>query len=284
MKAPPFFEYVRADSLNDFYKNVNQYSSPLIISGGTVAVLMLKNRVIRPDAVIDISGIEDLNVLKVDKEKDEVFMGSNIKLYRLKSLLPDDSASELVSKSASTVGDIAIRSVGSVGGNVCLGDPGNDLPVALTAIGAYAVIGSQENVRMVPVSEFYLRPFKNVLKKGEILLGVNYKRLYGYRTSYKKHFLNFLDHYVGIVAALAKVEGKSIKDLRMAAAGEAVGTPVKIDLAGFSNVDDADSIKKKLIYYVNNLPMHDDRFGTVKFKRRVLSALMFQAIDEVLGL
>ncbi|MDP8023593.1 MAG: FAD binding domain-containing protein [Nitrososphaeria archaeon] len=283
MKVPPVFEYVRVDSLNDLYKNVNQYSFPLIISGGTVAVLMLKNRVIRPDAVIDISGIEDLNVLNLDKEKDEVFMGSNIKLYRLKSLLPDDSASELVTKSASTVGDIAIRSVGSVGGNVCLGDPGNDLPVALTAIGAYAVIGSQESIRRVPVSDFYVKPFKNVLKKGEILLGVSYKRLYGYRTSYKKHFLNFLDHYVGIVAALAKVEGKSIKDLRMAAAGEAIGTPVKIDISGFSSVDDAVSIKKKLIDCLNSLPMHDDRFGTIKFKKRILSALMFQAIDEVLG-
>jgi len=283
VKVPPVFEYVRVDSLNGFYKNVNQYSFPLIISGGTVAVLMLKNRVIRPDAVIDISGIEDLNVLNIDKEKDEVFMGSNIKLYRLKSLLPDDSASELVIKSASTVGDIAIRSVGSVGGNVCLGDPGNDLPVALTAIGAYAVVGSQESIRRVPVSDFYVKPFKNVLKKGEILLGVSYKRLYGYRTSYKKHFLNFLDHYVGIVAALAKVEGKSIKDLRMAAAGEAIGTPVKIDISEFSSVDDAVSIKKKLIDYLNSLPMHDDRFGTIKFKKKILSALMFQAIDEVLG-
>jgi len=283
VKTPPVFNYVRTNTLNDFYDNVSKYSSPLIISGGTVAILMLKNRAIRPDAVIDVSGIEDLNVVKLNEEKDEVFIGSNVKIYKLKSLLPDDSASEVISKSASTVGDIAIRSMGSVGGNVCLGDPGNDLPVALTALGAHAVIGSSEDISRVPVSEFYVKPFKNVLKKGEILLGVSYKRLYGYRTSYKKHFLNFLDHYVGIVAAIAKVEGKNIKDLRMAVAGEAVGTPVKIDLKGFTNADEIDKIKQKLLEYVNGASMKDDRFGTVKFKRTVLYTLMSQVADEVLG-
>ncbi len=282
MKAPPSFDFIRINKLNEFYENVDRYSSPLIISGGTVAVLMLKNRVIRPDVVIDISGIEELNVLKKDKEKNEVFIGSNIKLHELKSILPDDSASELILKAATTVGDIAIRSMGSVGGNVCLGDPGNDLPVALAAVGANAVVGSREGIRTVPVSECYVKPFKTVLKKGEILLGVSYKMLYGYRTSYNKFFINFLDHYVGIVAAIAKVEGISIKDMRMAVSGEAIGTTVKIDLAEFSKIDEINAIKDKLNKFVNERSMSDDRFGTVKFKKKVLLTLMFQAIDEVL--
>jgi len=282
MKIPPNFKYIRTYTLDEYYEKANQTSLPLIISGGTVAVLMLKNRLIRPEAVIDISQIPELNVLKINK--DDVFIGANMKLYKLKNVLPNDSASELIVKSASTVGDIAIRSMGSVGGNVCLGDPSNDLPVALTAIDAQAVIGKKDDITYLPITNFYIKPFKTVLNKGEILLGVNYKMLNGYRTSYKKHFINFLDHYVGIVAAIAKIEENAIKDFKMAIGGEAVGKPVKFDLSEFSNVDEIKIIKERIFDYVNTMHIENNRFGTANYKKKVLYTLISRAIDEVLKL
>ncbi|MGC9209540.1 MAG: FAD binding domain-containing protein [Nitrososphaeria archaeon] len=279
MKIPASFDYVKVGSLREFFELQRSARSPFVIAGGTVGVLMLKNRAVRPDLVIDISGIEELSGVRVDERRGEVFVGPNVRLHELPALLPDDAASELLRASASGVGDVAIRSVGTVGGNVCLGDPSNDLPVALTALGAVLEITGESGRREVPASEFYLGPFRTALRRGELLTGIRYRIMRGYRSSYRKHFIRFLDHYVGMVAAIGRRTEGGI-ELSAAIAGQAAGTPRALPRRLFSDLGDLQQEVERLI---GSVEMRDDRFGTASYKRKVLRVLFARAIEEVVG-
>ena len=65
-----------------------------------------------------------------------------------------------------------MRYVGTLGGNVANGDPGNDMPAVMLCLGAtYQVVG-KGGERRIPAREFYQGAYVTALEPGEILTAV----------------------------------------------------------------------------------------------------------------
>jgi CO/xanthine dehydrogenase FAD-binding subunit len=66
-----------------------------------------------------------------------------------------------------------VRYVGTIGGNVANGDPGNDMPAVMLCLGAtYEVAGQQGGPRRIAAREFYQGAYVTALRPGEIVTAV----------------------------------------------------------------------------------------------------------------
>jgi carbon-monoxide dehydrogenase medium subunit len=62
--------------------------------------------------------------------------------------------------------------MGTVGGNLANGDPGNDQPATMLAYGAEVLATGPNGERVIPISSFFVGLFESALAKNEILTEV----------------------------------------------------------------------------------------------------------------
>ena len=73
---------------------------------------------------------------------------------------------------ATLIADPQVRNLATVGGNLAHGDPANDHPATMLALGAEVVAVGPEGERAIPVKDFFLSVLTTALQHGEILTEV----------------------------------------------------------------------------------------------------------------
>jgi carbon-monoxide dehydrogenase medium subunit len=75
----------------------------------------------------------------------------------------------ILSQAAGQLGSVAIRNVGTIGGNLVNAVPSADLPPILIALDSQARIVGTSRERTIPLEDFFLGPGNTALESGEIL-------------------------------------------------------------------------------------------------------------------
>jgi carbon-monoxide dehydrogenase medium subunit len=70
---------------------------------------------------------------------------------------------------AHVIADPQVRNLATVAGNLAHGDPANDHPATMLALGAQVVATGTRGERIIPIEEFFLSLFSTALQPGEIL-------------------------------------------------------------------------------------------------------------------
>jgi aerobic carbon-monoxide dehydrogenase medium subunit len=139
-----------------------------VVAGGTDLLPQLKNGLLKPPWVVDLSGVAALRILKRDKRGLRV--GAMVTARELE-LDPQVRASYLaVAESGAVVGSVQVRHLATVGGNLCNAAPSADMVPPFLALDAEAVIAGPEGRRRVPLASFFLGVRRTVLAPGELLL------------------------------------------------------------------------------------------------------------------
>jgi len=73
---------------------------------------------------------------------------------------------------ASMIADPQVRNLATVGGNLAHGDPANDHPATMLALGAEIIAVGPRGERNIPVKDFFLSVFTTALEHGEILIEI----------------------------------------------------------------------------------------------------------------
>jgi Aerobic-type carbon monoxide dehydrogenase, middle subunit CoxM/CutM homologs len=71
-----------------------------------------------------------------------------------------------------SIADPQVRYVGTLGGNVANGDPGNDMPAVMLCLGATYHLAGKGGERRVAAREFYQGAYFTALEAGEILTAI----------------------------------------------------------------------------------------------------------------
>jgi carbon-monoxide dehydrogenase medium subunit len=283
MLYPPQINYARPESLDEAIAILNSYKNNLLIAGGTIGVLSLKKRIVKPDIVVDIGRLKELKGIKF--EGGSYSIGSATKIYEIAESDFNGAGFSLLKAAASNVGDPLLRNMGTVGGNVCLGDPSNDLPPALLVLDAELSIRSQNSARKVKITDFYISPFRTSLAKNEVLFSINFAELEkGYKWFYYKHYIRHLDHSVINIAALGKVKGGKVEDFRIAIGGEALRVPVRLKTSWImGKAAGQEELKSIINEAVKMCACIDDRQGSAAYKKRMVERITQMAFLKVLG-
>ncbi len=140
-----------------------------VLSGGTDLMIHMRNGNIKPELVLDVKGIAEMNAITVEKDGGYRFGGA----VSCMQLLENKAFAETwpgIIDGANLVGSIQVRGRATLGGNLCNASPGADTVPAMIAAGAIASIVGPNGRRDVPVEQIPAGPGKTSLAKGELIV------------------------------------------------------------------------------------------------------------------
>jgi carbon-monoxide dehydrogenase medium subunit len=178
MQVPAPFTYHRATSVAHAIDLLTRHGPEArVLAGGHSLIPMMKLRLARPDALIDINDITDLSYLRV--EGDQLRIGALTRHAELLAWAAADHLGDadgarrcygpLFADAERVIADPVVRNFGTVGGSLCQADPSEDLSAVFAAVRAEAVIQGPAGVRTVPVRELHVGPYETVLAPDELL-------------------------------------------------------------------------------------------------------------------
>ena len=166
------FEYHAPATLQEALDLLSTHSETArVLAGGTDLMLMLTDRVVAPEHVIDIKGVPE--VTRYEWSGDGALTIGATTLFR--QLETDPQVIDRfpgLSEAASEVGSWQIRNMGTVGGNLCTASPSAEIGPILLALDAEVEIAGPKGRRTVPIGQFHTGVRRTVLEPDELLLEV----------------------------------------------------------------------------------------------------------------
>ena len=164
-----FFEYERPASLREFESLwAAKAQEAKILAGGTDLFVLIKEKLLAPKILIDISDLSELQGISWDAQKGLTIMaGTRIAQIERSELVKEHTPA--LAFAASKLGSNQVRWMATLAGNVCHASPAAETPPVLLAHDAELIIAKQGGERTLPISEFFLAYRKTALGPGEYL-------------------------------------------------------------------------------------------------------------------
>lgn len=215
MKAAAF-DYVRAASAEEAIKLLAAHGGGAkLIAGGQSLIPALNLRLMSPDIVIDISGLDSLRGIRI--EGGMVKIGA---LTRHAELLmsPEIAAhAPVIAKAMPHIAHPAIRNRGTIGGSLVHADPASELPACVQALDATLILRSGAGERRVSAGDFFIGLYQTVLAVDEMLTGIEFPVATAKTYSYFHEFARRSGDYAIVgLAAHGTRAGEAIAQLRLA--------------------------------------------------------------------
>jgi len=211
MKA---FEHYAPDSVEELLELLKSKPNAKLIAGGTDLLLQMKEGTAQPETVVSLKNVEELGGFSVSKNGYRLGTGMTLRRITRSNELTQNFPGLIYA--AGVVASEQIRSLATLGGNICNASPSADMVPPLIALDAVVQLVSSQSQRELPLSEFFKGPGESVLKGGEILHSIFLPQPSG-SMIYSKHApRKYMDlAVVGVAVRLAKKHGK-INEARVA--------------------------------------------------------------------
>lgn len=252
------------------------------IAGGQSLLVMLRNRLIAPKALIDLEALPELRYIR--QGEDRISIGAMTTNYNLLSSPEIKDALPILGQAAAKVGSTAIRNLGTIGGNICHNELGADLPPALLTLNATAELRSRKTTRKVPLAEFFRGYFETVLEPDELLLRVEIPKLpERAKGVYLKHAISPEDlAIVGVAVILVPNSGRArtVSQVRIGLSGVAPVPfrAVKAENAGKGSLLSDEAIRELGEIAASESDPATDPHGTAEYRRKVIKVFVRRAI------
>ena len=168
---PGSFTYHRPKSLADAVGLLADLGEDArALAGGHSLIPMMKLRLASPEHLVDLADIGDLKGIRPDG--DDILIGA---MTTQQELIASDllAAKVPILREASLlIADPQVRYVGTIGGNVANGDPGNDLPAIMMCLGASYQVAGKSYARSINARSCYRSAYVTELRPGEIVTAI----------------------------------------------------------------------------------------------------------------
>ena len=172
IKRLPAFEYHAPASVSKALDLMAQYKNKgRFIAGGTDLLVAMKKREITPQHLISLNGIAALKGITPDKR-------GGVKIGAL-TTLAEIERSDVIQKqflplrdAINVMASAQVRSLATIGGNLCSAVPSADTAPPLIALNASLQLVGPKGERSMLVEEFFTGPAKTVRTANEILKAI----------------------------------------------------------------------------------------------------------------
>jgi carbon-monoxide dehydrogenase medium subunit len=187
----------------------------------------------------------------------------------------------ILRETALQIADPQVRYCGTIGGNVANGDPGNDMPAVMLALGAELVVRGPSGERTIPARDYYRAAFTTALAETEVLTAISIPvPPAGHGAAYEKMKRKVGDYATAAAAVILVMEGGTCRDARIALTNLADVPLFAADAASAlvgTAVDDA-AIEKAARAAVAITDPASDLRGPAEFRRHVAGVILRRAI------
>ena len=149
--------------------------SARFLAGGTDLLVQIKSGIRKPNLVIDIKKIVELNSINEISEN-EFVIGASVSGANLNRNPKFAKLWPGVLEAFRLIGSEQIQGRASLGGNLCNGSPAGDSVPALIAAGCKAVIAGPGERKEIPIENFHLGPGKTILENGQMLVALKFPK------------------------------------------------------------------------------------------------------------
>jgi carbon-monoxide dehydrogenase medium subunit len=140
------------------------------LAGGHSLIPMMKLRLATPTNLVDLADIADLKGIRSDGN--DVVIGAMTTQHDLIGSDLLAAKVPILRETSLLIADPQVRYVGTLGGNVANGDPGNDMPAVMMCLGAiYHIMGTSGD-RRIAAREFYRGAYFTALEAGDVLTAI----------------------------------------------------------------------------------------------------------------
>jgi len=160
-------EYVKPSSLAEALTTLAGNDGARALAGGQTLINVMKARAASPDALVDLSGIDDLKGIELGA--DGTLSIGPMTTYAEIIDSAEAKARPILGAVCAQIADVQVRNRGTIGGNLCSNDPTNHLPPLIAAIGAELTIAGLGGDRTVPAQDFFLGVYMTAVQQGELL-------------------------------------------------------------------------------------------------------------------
>lgn len=269
MKPRPF-DYVAAESMDEVLDTLAQLGDEAkLLAGGQSLAAMLNFRLLEPEVLIYIGGLEALSFIRAKDGFLEV--GAATTQAQLMAWPELARRAPLLGAALPHLGHFQTRAQGTVGGSLAHADPSSELPLCLATLGGQVVLKSKRGERTLRAEEFQQGVLSTACAADELLTMVRFPLArpgtgYAFSEVARRHG----DFAVVDVAAAVSADG-----IRLGVGGVA-DCPAVRDWGLLSGAE----LDEALNEFAWELGGDDDIHASAQYRRQLVRRLGRRTIEE----
>ena len=277
---PASFTYHRPTSVPEalgLLAELGDEARPL--AGGHSLIPMMKLRLAVPQHLVDLAGISELRGVR--QQGAEIAIGAMTTQHDLLNSALVAERLPILCETALVIADPQVRYLGTLGGNVANGDPGNDMPAVMMCLDAAYRVAGKGGERRIAAREFYQGAYFTALEPGEMVTAIELAmppERHGY--AYEKLKRKVGDYATAAAAVILTLEGPTVSTCSIGLTNVAE-TPLWAEEAGRilvgSTLDPATVSKAVAAAQAITAPASDNR-GPAAYRTRMAGVMLARAL------
>ncbi len=163
------FEHLAPKTLEEALTLLDEHQDECkVIAGGQSLLILMRQGLLAPEYLIDIKGVSELNYIESDA-KQGLRIGALTTHRAIEKSPAMKNGFGVLAEMEHRLASIQTRNWGTIGGNICHGDPAGDPAPVLIALNATLSTASLGGTRNMAVEDFSLDFFETALEPGELL-------------------------------------------------------------------------------------------------------------------
>ncbi|MBP0623754.1 FAD binding domain-containing protein [Cupriavidus consociatus] len=282
MKPAPF-DYCAPDSVEEALDILATHGGDAkVMAGGQSLTPMLNFRVVRPNLIVDISRLIELDYVR-SSGQGGLTVGALTRHRELETSSLVASRFPVIPETMVNVAHLAIRNRGTIGGSLSHADPAAELPMLTRLLDAEIVVRSTRGERVIASEDFFVAPLTSALEEDEIVVRVEFPGLAtGMGWCFQEFARRAGDFALAAVGVLLDVRDGIIHEARVAMMG--VGdTPLRrpeseavLTGSALSDAVVAEAVQAACVSLEPNVDLH----ASPEFRRHLAGVLMERVLRK----
>lgn len=275
---PAAFEYHRPTDIAGVLAVLEEHGDDArVLAGGHSLIPMMKLRMAEVPHLIDLQDVAGLGDITVS--------GGSVRIGAMATqadIIADEAlaaAAPIMREASLQIADPQVRYMGTVGGNVANGDPGNDMPGLMQCLDATFSLVGPDGARDVKARDFYEAACMTDRADEEVLTAVSFTAPSG-GYAYEKQKRKIGDYATAAAAVQLTKDGDSCASASIAMTNLS-DTPIYAEEVGAALIGttvDTGAIQAAVSAMLGAIDPTDDNRGPVEFKRHAASVILGRAI------
>ncbi len=277
----PEFELLAPKTMSEAVDMAARYGDrATVLAGGTDVIIMLEKNAVKPEYVIALGEIPDLDYITYSKA-DGLTIGALATAYQLVQDKKVKKKYPALWQAAASLGSPQIRNAATIVGNILRASPSGDCCCAMLALGGSVVLESTSGRREVSIDDFFIDYGKIERREDEIAVELKLPPVEDASTSAFLRMTRMTFDLSKVSAAVSlQMSGKKCKAVRMAM-GAVAPTAIRIKKA--ETMLEGVTITEKLLSDVaatvsRQVKPIDDVRSTADYRREVSGVLAKRVI------
>jgi aerobic carbon-monoxide dehydrogenase medium subunit len=283
---PGAFNYHRPSSVADAVALLAKLGDDgRAIAGGHSLIPMMKLRLATPANLVDLAGIAELKGVRTDGN--DIVIGAMTTQHDLIGFDLLAGKIPLLRETSLQIADPQVRYLGTLGGNVANGDPGNDMPAVMLCLNATYHVTGKAGERRIAARNFYQGAYFTALEPGDVLTAVRIPvPAAGHGYAYEKLKRKIGDYATAAAAVVLTVKGGKIDSCSIGLTNVAE-TPLWAEEAAkiiTGSALDAATVKRAVAAAEAITAPAEDSRGPARYRTKMAGVMLTRALARAKSL